>query len=127
MSLVREFIQDFLAWYRTTDYEEARNQWEAFFCIPEQLGSLSGVRVAVIIDEFQDMKFYIHDVTQQRLDEMQASENWTPGIGGINLTATYDHQAQSRKAPMLVSGSAVTLIFRTAGSKRLSAAVSNRL
>jgi len=31
----------------------------------------------------------------------------------INLPATYDRQAQSRKAPMLVSGSAVTLIFRT--------------
>ncbi|MCP4351786.1 MAG: hypothetical protein GY795_40505 [Desulfobacterales bacterium] len=28
-------------------------------------------------------------------------------------TATYDRQAQSRKAPMLVSGSAVTLVFKT--------------
>jgi hypothetical protein len=35
------------------------------------------------------------------------------GPGAINLPATYDRQAQSRKAPMLVSGSAVTLIFRT--------------
>ena len=33
--------------------------------------------------------------------------------GATDLTATYDRQAQSRKAPMLVSGSAVTLIFRT--------------
>jgi hypothetical protein len=31
----------------------------------------------------------------------------------IDLTATYDRQALSKKAPMLVSGSAVTLIFRT--------------
>jgi len=33
--------------------------------------------------------------------------------GAINLTATYDRMSQSRKAPMLVSGSAVTLVFRT--------------
>jgi len=49
--------------------------------------------------EFQDMKFYIYDY-----DTSQEP---------INLPATYDRQAQSRKAPMLVSGSAVTLIFRT--------------
>ena len=33
--------------------------------------------------------------------------------GAINLPATYNRQAQSKKAPMLVSGSAVTFIFRT--------------
>ncbi len=111
--LAKRSIREFLDRYTTHDYEDARNHWEAFIYVPERLGVLSGIRVAVIIDEFQDMKFYIHHVSRQRLNEMQASPNWIPGIGGINLTATYDRLAQSRKAPMLVSGSAVTLIFRT--------------
>jgi len=113
IGLAKEFIQAFLTRYQKNTYEDARNHWDAFIRVPEQLGSYSGTRVAVIIDEFQDMKFYIHHVSRQRLDEIQASKDWLPGIGGIKLTATYDRQAQSRKAPMLVSGSAVTLIFRT--------------
>ncbi len=102
MTLAQEFIQAFLTRYQKNTYEDARNHWEAFIRVPERLGSYSGTRVAVIIDKFQDMKFYIHHVSRQRLDEMQVSQNWMPGIGGINLTATYDRQAQSKKAPMLV-------------------------
>ncbi|MCP4400491.1 MAG: hypothetical protein GY801_24710 [bacterium] len=113
IALAKEFIQAFLTRYQRNSYEDARNHWDAFIRAPERLGSYSGTRVAVIIDEFQDMKFYIHHISRQRLDEIQASPDWIPGIGGINLTATYDRQSQSRKAPMLVSGSAVTLIFRT--------------
>ncbi|MCP4376829.1 MAG: hypothetical protein GY794_11715, partial [bacterium] len=111
--VTKEYIQRFLKHYTTYGHEDARNHWDAFIRVPENLASLTGIRVAVIIDEFQDMKFYIHHISCQRLNEMQASPEWTPGIGGINLTATYDRQAQSRKAPMLVSGSAVTMIFRT--------------
>ncbi|MCP4681795.1 MAG: hypothetical protein GY864_05660, partial [Desulfobacterales bacterium] len=86
--------------------------WDAFICVPERLGSHSGTRVAVIIDEFQDMKFYIYDMSQELFSDMN-SKGRLNGPGAINLPATYDRQAQSRKAPMLVSGSAVTLIFST--------------
>ena len=65
----------------------------------------------MIIDEFQDMKFYIYDMSPELFSDMDA--NRLNGPGAINLPATYDRQAQSRKAPMLVSGSAVTLIFKT--------------
>ncbi|RKZ46390.1 MAG: hypothetical protein DRR16_24875 [Candidatus Parabeggiatoa sp. nov. 3] len=68
--------------------------------------------MAVIIDEFQDMKFYIYDMSQEIFSDLD-SKGRLNGPGAINLPATYDRQAQSRKAPMLVSGSAVTLIFKT--------------
>ncbi|MCP4402328.1 MAG: hypothetical protein GY801_34110 [bacterium] len=113
LEMAQESIRTFLRRYERNSYEDARNHWDAFIRVPELLGSRSGIRVAVIIDEFQDMKFYIHHVSRQRLDDIMASPDWIPGIGGINLTATYDRQAQSRKAPMLVSGSAVTMVFRT--------------
>ncbi|MCP4346471.1 MAG: hypothetical protein GY795_13200 [Desulfobacterales bacterium] len=100
--MAQEYINDFLERYQHYGYEDARNHWDSFICVPERLGSHSGIRVAVIIDEFQDMKFYVFDAALQKHLK-----------GPINLTATYDRQAQSRKAPMLVSGSAVTLIFRT--------------
>jgi len=87
-------IERFLKRYNRHGNEDARIHWEGFICEPERLASHSGTRVAVIIDEFQDMKFYIYDMSQE-------------------IPATYDRQAQSRKAPMLVSGSAVTLIFKT--------------
>jgi predicted transcriptional regulator len=81
--------------------------------VPEQLGSYSGTRVAVIIDEFQDMKFYIYDLDKPTFEQRRAERRGMNGGGATDLTATYDRQAQSRKAPMLVSGSAVTLVFRT--------------
>ncbi|MDM8538271.1 hypothetical protein QUF70_16070 [Desulfobacterales bacterium HSG17] len=111
--IAKEFIQDFLERYEDNKYDSDRNHWDDFICIPEQLASFSGTRVAVIIDEFQDMKFYIHDVDINTLDRIIERRRHDPGILGTNLTATYDRQSQSRKAPMLVSGSAVTLIFRT--------------
>jgi predicted transcriptional regulator len=97
--MAQEYIQRFLKRYNRHGHEDARVHWDAFIRIPERLASHSGTRVAVIIDEFQDMKFYIYDYETSQEP--------------INLPATYDRQAQSRKAPMLVSGSAVTLIFRT--------------
>ena len=97
--MAQESIQRFIKRYNRFGPEDARLHWEGFISEPERLASHSGTRVAVIIDEFQDMKFYIYDY-----DTSQEP---------INLPATYDRQAQSRKAPMLVSGSAVSLIFRT--------------
>ncbi len=108
-----EYIGAFLERYNRHGDEDARNHWDGFICVPERLGSHSGTRVAVIIDEFQDMKFYIYDITKELFSDMDAKGLLVNGQGAINLPATYDRQAQSRKAPMLVSGSAVTLIFRT--------------
>ena len=69
--------------------------------------------MAVIIDEFQDMKFFVHDVDELELEKTRERRRRRPDMEGTDLTATYDRQSQSRKAPMLVSGSAVTLVFRT--------------
>jgi len=110
--MAQEYIQRFLKRYHRHGNEDARLHWEGFICEPERLASHSGTRVAVIIDEFQDMKFYIYDMSQELFSDMD-SKGRLNGPGAINLPATYDRQAQSRKAPMLVSGSAVTLIFRT--------------
>ena len=111
--MAKKYIHAFLQRYEGNTYEDARNHWDAFIRVPERLGSLSGTRVAVIIDEFQDMKFYIYDLDKVTFDKRQRERQYVEGGGTTDLTATYDRQAQSRKAPMLVSGSAVTLIFRT--------------
>jgi len=110
--LAQEFIGDFLERYNRHGDEDALIHWDAFICEPEQLASYTDIRVAVIIDEFQDLKFSIYDMPQELFSDMD-SKGRLNGPGAINLPATYDRQAQSRKAPMLVSGSAVTLIFRT--------------
>jgi|GEM_PF-1058546 len=111
--LAKKFIRDFLRRYEENTFNDIRNQWDAFICIPEDLASFSGTRVAVIIDEFQDMKFYVRNTDEQTLDRIRTEREHNPDIRGTDLTATYARQSQSRKAPMLVSGSAVTLIFRT--------------
>jgi predicted AAA+ superfamily ATPase len=107
-----EYLDEFLERYNHHGDEDALIHWDGFICVPERLGSHSGTRVAVIIDEFQDMKFYVYDMPQELFLKLDSQERLN-GQGAINLPATYDRQAQSRKAPMLVSGSAVTLIFRT--------------
>ncbi|MCI5123830.1 MAG: hypothetical protein D3925_04975 [Candidatus Electrothrix sp. AR5] len=104
-----EYIENFLERYTTHDEEDALIHWDAFIRVPERLGSHSGTRVAVIIDEFQDMQFCIYNMPKELMDSKDRSD----GYGAIRLANTFDRQAQSRKAPMLVSGSAVTLVFRT--------------
>jgi predicted AAA+ superfamily ATPase len=106
------YIDEFLERYNHHGDEDALIHWDGFICVPERLGSHSGTRVAVIIDEFQDMKFYVYNMSKELFLKLN-SEQRLNGQAAINLPATYDRQAQSRKAPMLVSGSAVTLIFRT--------------
>jgi DNA-binding transcriptional ArsR family regulator len=110
--LAQEHIQAFLKRYNRHGDEDALIHWDAFICEPEQLASYTDIRVAVIIDEFQDMKFYIYNLSKELFSKLDFKGRLN-GQGAINLPATYDRQAQSRKAPMLVSGSAVTLIFRT--------------
>ncbi len=112
VSMAKEFLESFLNRYGNDRCDDTRNQWEDFIRVPEQLGAYSGTRVAVIIDEFQDMKFSVYDTSGEHFLEMR-SKGLLTDRGATNLTATYDRQAQSRKAPMLVSGSAVTMIFGT--------------
>ncbi len=101
-----EHIKPFVERYQREGWQDARNHWDAMITAPEFIGAMLGIHVAVIIDEFQDMKFYIYD--------MENLENIKPGISfNTDLTATYDRQSQSRRAPMLVSGSAVTMTFHT--------------
>jgi predicted AAA+ superfamily ATPase len=110
--IAQKMIRDFLRRYEEGGHEDAGNHWDSFICVPEMLASFSGIRVAVIIDEFQDMKFFVYDMSEGLFSEMGAKGMLTDH-GAADLTATYRRQSQSRKAPMLVSGSAVTLIFRT--------------
>ncbi|MCI5144736.1 MAG: hypothetical protein D3923_04235 [Candidatus Electrothrix sp. AR3] len=104
-----EYIHHFTRRYNRYGEEDALIHWDAFIRVPERLGSHSGTRVAVIIDEFQDMQFCVYNMPKELMDSKDRSE----GYGAIRLANTFDRQAQSRKAPMLVSGSAVTLVFRT--------------
>uniref|UniRef100_UPI004057C2AB hypothetical protein n=1 Tax=Candidatus Electrothrix sp. TaxID=2170559 RepID=UPI004057C2AB len=104
-----EYIEQFLERYTSHDEEDALIHWDAFIRVPERLGSHSGIRVAVIIDEFQDMQTSVYNMPKELMDSKDRSE----GYGAILLANTFDRQAQSRKAPMLVSGSAVTMVFRT--------------
>lgn len=104
-----EYIEQFLERYTTHDEEDALIHWDAFIRVPERLGSHSGIRVAVIIDEFQDMQLSVYNMPKELMDSKDRSD----GYGAIRLANTYDRQAQSRKAPMLVAGSAVTMVFKT--------------
>ena len=113
VAIAKTFMERFFNNYTRNLFNDSRNPWDAFICVPELLASRSGTRVAVIIDEFQDMQFYVHDVGEDSIKAIKNERIKNPGLVGINLPNTYDRQAQSRKAPMLVSGSAVTLVFRT--------------
>ncbi len=46
--LAQEYLRDFLTRYEQHGYEDARNHWDSFIRLPEDIGSFSGVRVAVI-------------------------------------------------------------------------------
>ncbi|MCP4348380.1 MAG: hypothetical protein GY795_23070, partial [Desulfobacterales bacterium] len=113
VDLAKKFTEGFLRRYHNRMNDHTRNHWDAFICVPEQLASYSGTRVGIIIDEFQDMIYYVHDLDEHHLERIKQERTRNPDYRGINLTATYDRQAQSRKAPMLVSGSAVTMVFKT--------------
>jgi hypothetical protein len=113
LALAHEGVEAFLNRYQKHDWHDARNHWDDFLTEPEFVASLSGTRVAIIIDEFQDMKFFVYDVSEERLETIKQERLKNPDMEGINLPATYSREAQSKKAPMLVSGSAVTMVFKT--------------
>jgi predicted transcriptional regulator len=113
VTMAQKSIKLFLDRYQKYDWHDARNHWEGFIHVPERLASHSGTRVAIIIDEFQDMKFYVYDLSEDALRTVKQERRQDPDMEGINLPATFYRLAQSKKAPMLVSGSAVTMIFKT--------------
>jgi len=65
VQLAKEMIQYFLKRYDEGNHEDARSHWESFITLPEMLASHSGTRVAVIIDEFQDMKLYVYECSHE--------------------------------------------------------------
>ncbi|MCI5139065.1 MAG: hypothetical protein D3922_11770, partial [Candidatus Electrothrix sp. AR1] len=91
--MAQEYIQRFVRRYNRHGDEEALIHWDAFIRVPERLGSLSGTRVAVIIDEFQDMQSCIYNMPKKLMDDKDRSD----GYGAVRLANTFDRQAQSRK------------------------------
>jgi hypothetical protein len=79
--LRRSLFRRFLKRYNHSGDEDALIHWDAFICEPERLASFTGTRVAVIIDEFQDMKFYIYDMPQALFSEMDSKGRleWSRG------------------------------------------------
>lgn len=70
--MAQEYIQQFLKRYNRHGSEDALIHWDAFIRVPERLGSHSGTRVAVIIDEFQDMKFYIYHMSPELFSDLDS-------------------------------------------------------
>ncbi len=60
--MAQEEIRKFLERYNNEGHEDAWIHWEGFVGVPQRPGCHSGTKVAVIIDEFQDMKFSVYDV-----------------------------------------------------------------
>jgi predicted DNA-binding transcriptional regulator len=105
-------IRDFLTQYEVHNYEGDTPHWINLIRIPEQVARYSDTYVAIIIDEFQEMKFMAYQTTNDKLLEYKAKGLITEQAA-TDLTVSYRRQSQSRVAPMLVSGSAVTMIFKT--------------
>ncbi|KPA12424.1 ATPase domain protein, prokaryote domain protein [Candidatus Magnetomorum sp. HK-1] len=112
VKLAQEMIDFFLKQYETENYTSSINNWIDLIRVPENLASLSNTKVAIIIDEFQEMKFSVYETSNDKLLEYQAKGLLTD-FAATDLTVSYRRQSQSRVAPMLVSGSAVTMIFKT--------------
>jgi len=98
VKLAHQFIQNFLdRYHHKRGPEDARLHWENFLSVPENLGAFSGTRVAIIIDEFQDMRFYIHDVEKTRLDHIHAVRQQDPDYSSMNLPASYSPEIPKQK------------------------------
>jgi hypothetical protein len=113
VKLAQERIQNFLNHYETYQFEDSVIQhWRNVIRIPEQVARYSNTYVAIIIDEFQEMKFIAYDMPNTLFHEFKAKSMLTDQTA-TDLIMAYRRQSQSRVAPMLVSGSAVTMIFKT--------------
>ncbi|ETR69574.1 MAG: hypothetical protein OMM_03850 [Candidatus Magnetoglobus multicellularis str. Araruama] len=105
-------IRAFLTQYEAHNYDGDIPHWTNLIRMPEQVARYSDTYVAIIIDEFQEMKYLTYETSNTKLLEYKASGLLTD-LAATDLTVTYRRQSQSRVAPMLVSGSAVTMIFKT--------------
>jgi hypothetical protein len=108
----QKHFQNFLTFFETHHYDSNIIHWANVICLPELVASSSNTYAAIIIDEFQEMKFMAYDIPNALFYEFKTKRQLIDE-GAADLTAVYRRQSQSRVAPMLVSGSAVTMIFKT--------------
>jgi hypothetical protein len=108
----QKHFQRFLTFFKTNPYDSVIPHWANVICLPELVASSSNTYAAIIIDEFQEMKFSVYNTSDEKLIDYQAKGLLTDQAA-TDLTASYRRLSQSRVAPMLVSGSAVTIIFKT--------------
>lgn len=106
IGIVQASISSFLRRYENDDLAATRMQWSQMVGLPELIATRTGVNVAIIIDEFQDLKTQIYNIGEVNNIDPKRDRP-------IDITATFSRMSQSIKAPMLVSGSAVTMIFNT--------------
>jgi len=105
-------LRQFLTFFETNHYDSDINHWANVITLPELVASDSNTYAAIIIDEFQEMKFIAYDIPNSIFNEFKSKHQLTDE-GASDLIPSYQRLSQSRLAPMLVSGSAVTMIFKT--------------
>jgi predicted transcriptional regulator len=108
----QKHLRNFITFFETNHYDSDILHWANVICLPEQVSRYSNTYAAIIIDEFQEMKFAAYDMPNSLFHEFKAKRQLIDE-GATDLTRSYRRLSQSRVAPMLVSGSAVTMIFKT--------------
>jgi hypothetical protein len=108
----QKHLCNFISFFETNHYDSDINHWKHVVRLPELVASSSDTYAAIIIDEFQEMKFTVYNTSDENLIAYQAKGLLTDQAA-TDLTGSYRRMSQSRVAPMLVSGSAVTMIFKT--------------
>ncbi|ETR64878.1 MAG: hypothetical protein OMM_15201, partial [Candidatus Magnetoglobus multicellularis str. Araruama] len=108
----QKYLRNFLSFLETNHYDSDIGYWAQVVRLPELVASSSNTYAAIIIDEFQEMKCIAYDIPNTLFHEFKTKHQLTDE-GAADLTASYRRLSQSRVAPMLVSGSAVTMIFKT--------------
>ena len=105
-------FQNFINYFESNQNDSCINNWRHVVRLPELIAGSSDTYAAIIIDEFQEMKFTAYDMPNTLFNEFKAKGQLIDE-GAVDLTSSYRRLSQSRVAPMLVSGSAVTMIFKT--------------
>jgi predicted transcriptional regulator len=108
----QKHLRNFLSFFDTNQYGSDTGYWAQVVRLPELVASSSDTYAAIIIDEFQEMKFTVYHTSDEQLLAYQA-KGLLSDQAATDLTSSYRRLSQSRVAPMLVSGSAVTMIFKT--------------
>jgi predicted transcriptional regulator len=105
-------LSNCITYFETNHSDSDILHWAHVVRLPEQVARYSNTYAAIIIDEFQEMKFSVYNTSDEKLIDYQAKGLLTDQAA-TDLTRSYRRLSQSRVAPMLVSGSAVTMIFKT--------------